>query len=268
MKKKTLLVALGLFLAFGLIACGNGDNDNDNESDAADVVEEDEDDVEEPEVEVDEDDTAEADGPGHASSAGGITDGERLAEVLSADSPERAWVAGLAADIVIDGPLNIEGAVESHSAGEWSGVFARKIGFYQRDTVNGIDRVPVGAFSLTVSEGIRVNSPQTFFISDGPFLGEIHGDVYVNIPNFRLTGVRINGDLIFATQAYMDSATFQEWDSSIADINEGDDEDYETEFVLYQSNTGFGTISSADATVNESNTDPSNLVTGEIRVAD
>jgi len=275
MKKKAFLVALALFLTMGLVACGNDDNGDDAyESDTEEVAEDEEveeevvedEDIDE-EVDVEEEDTA-ADGPGHATSAGGITDEARLVEVLSADSPERAWVAGLAADIEMDGPLYMEGEAERHSAGEWSGVPARKIGFYQRDEVNGVERTPVGAFSLTVANGIHVNSPQAFFISDGPFLGEVFADVYVNVPYFRLSGVRINGDIIFANEEYRDTAVFQMWDSEIATINEGDDADYETDIVLYQSSTGFGELSSADATANVSNTDPANLVTGEIRVAE
>ena len=281
MKKKIFLFGIALFLALGLVACGDDDSSDEDpvaeeaadETDEADEVDEaDETDEADEADEADEEDEADevADRPGHATSAGGITDGDRLAEVLSADSAERAWVAGLATDIVMDGPLYIEGEAERHSGGEWSGVSARKIGFYQRDTVNGVDRIPVGALSLTVEEGIHVNSPQTFFISDGPFIANVYADVYVNIPYFRLSGVRIFGDVTFATQEYFDTAVWQAWDSEAAVIQEGDDEDYETEFVLYQSSTGFATnapLDSADATANVSNTDPEFLVAGNIYIA-
>ena len=272
MKKKTLLVGLALFLTLGLAACGDDNGDNDDVAYEPEIEEEveAEEEYEEPEEEIEEEEET-ADGPGHATSAGGITDAERLADVLSANSPNRAWVAGLAADVVVEGPLYIEGEAERHSGGEWSGVSARKLGFYQRDTVNGIDRVPVGAVSLTVTEGIFVNSPQAFFISDGPFLAHVYADVYVNVPYFRLSGVQIHGDIIFANEHYRDTAVWQMWDSDAAYINEGEDPDYETDFILYQSNSGFTTnapLNSADATANVSNTDPSNLVTGEIRIAD
>lgn len=270
MKKKTFLVALALFLTLGLAACGS--DDNATETEAPESTEE------TPEIEVDgtEETTGTeevADGPGHATSVGGITEAETLIETLSADSPNRAWVAGLGADIVMDGPLYIDGEAERHSALEWSGVFARKIGFYQRDTINGVNQVPVGAWSLTVNNGIHVNSPQAFFISDGPFLGEVYGDVYVNVPYFRLTGVRINGDVIFATQEYMDTAVWQICDEEAAEIAEGNDADADddTDFVLYQSYSGFTThapLDSADATANVSNAEPSDLVTGDVRVAE
>ena len=262
MKKKIFLIGLALFLTLGLAACDNDDIDA-NETEPIITVEPTEN--TEPTEEI-------AEGPGHATSAGGITTEAALIEALSADSPNRAWVAGLAADIEMEGPLYFNGEAERHSAGNWSGVPARKLGFYRREAeLNGAQRVPIGAWSLTVENGIIVNSPQAFFISDGPFIADVFADVYVNVPYFRLSGVRIHGDLIFANEHYRDTAVFQIWDSEAADIQEGDDEDYDTEFVLYQSNTGFETyasLSSADATANVSNTDPSNLVTGEIRIAD
>jgi len=275
MKKKTYLVALALFLTLGLAACNSSDDtDTNTDTDSTVETEAATDDVEETDTDASDaeaTDTDVADGPGHATSGPGIADGERLTAVLSADSPERAWVAGLVANIEMEGPLYIDGEVERHSANQWSGTYARKIGFYQRETINGIDRIPVGALSLTVNEGIVVNSPQTFFIADGPFEGEIFGNVYVNIPYFRLTGVRVHGDVIFATQEYMDTAVWQAWDEAAAEIIEGEDADYETDFVLYQSNSGFETnapLSSSDAAANVSNAEPANLVTGEVRVAE
>lgn len=274
MKRKTLLGALALFLTLGLVACGNGDNvtDNDTSSDVEETTDNDEtSDTDETTDDENTDTEDVTDGPGYATAAGGITDADRLIDVLSADSPNRAWVAGLGADIVVDGPLYMDGDVEKHSAGEWTGINARKIGFYQRDTVNGAHQVPVGAWSLTANEGIHVNSPQSYFISDGPFLGEVYGDVYVNVPYFRLTGVRINGDIIFATQEYMDTAIYQTWDSEVAEIKEGTDADGETDIVLYQSASGFetnGPLNSSDASANVSNAEPSDLVTGEIRLAE
>ena len=263
--RKLFLLAIALVLAIGLVACRRDNtpgsvDEPDIEGDygyAADDYNDDDDDV--------------VEGPGHATSAGGITTGERLATILSGDNPERAWVAGLGGDIVMEGPLYLEGEAQRHSANEWSGVSARKIGFYQREDINGARRVPVGAWSLTAEEGIYVNSPQAFFISDGPFLAHVYADVYVNIPYFRLSGVKIHGDVIFETQEYMDTAIWQMWDPDAAVIQEGDNDDYDTDFVLYQSNSGFETyapLNSSDASANISNTDPQNLVTGEIRVAE
>ncbi|MCL2558894.1 MAG: hypothetical protein FWE07_00280 [Turicibacter sp.] len=264
MKKKTFLMALALFLSLGLVACGNDDNGDDAyENDTEEVADEDEEDA-------DEDDNGEdeVDAAAHATSRGGLQDGEELADALSADSEGRAWVAGLAADIEMEGPLYIEGDVERHSGGEWTEVYARKVGFYQRDEIGGVPRVPVGAWTLTVANGIIVNSPGTFFIAEGPFIGEVHGDVYVNVPYFRLSGVRIHGDIIFANEHYRDTATAQIWDSEIAAVADEHDGEYDG-ITLYQSNlgTGFGTISHADATQNVSNVDFSELVTGEIRIA-
>jgi len=279
MKKKVFLLGLALFLTFVLVACGNDATETETDTEptvTAPSTDTDTDtDVAPADTDTDDTDTDVVEGPGHATSRGGITTEEALIEALSADSPERAWVAGLASDIEMAGPLYLAGEAERHSAGNWSGVPARKLGFYIRDEVNGVARVPVGAWSLTVENGIIVNSPQAFFISDGPFIADVYADVYVNIPYFRLSGVRVHGDLIFANEHYRDTAVFQIWDSEVAHIDEGDDADYETEFVLYRSNTGFqghdngaAFVSSSDATANVSNTDPSNLVTGEIRIAE
>ena len=272
MKKKTFLAALALFLTFGLVACGSDDTDTEVTEPGTEVVVETdgtEEATEELGAEDTEEETVEADGPGHATSAGGITDGDRLAVALSGDSPERAWVAGLAADVEMEGPLYIEGEVERHAAGDWTGTFARKLGFYQRAEIGGVDRVPVGAWSLTVANGIHVNSPGTYFIAEGPFVGEVHGDVYVNVPYFRLSGVRINGDVIFANEHYRDTATAQEWDSSIANIDTDTHEEGEYDgIILYQGNSGFGTISNADPSTNVSNIDFAEMVTGEVRIAE
>ena len=272
MKKNLFLVTLALFLTTGLVACGNNNEPDPVENENNEPIELEEEEIDNTPDEangIEEDEVI--DGPGHASSHGGITDGNTLSEVLGAHGYERAWVAGLGSDLHMEGPLVIEGNVERHSAGEWSGVYARKLGLYQRDTINGLNQVPIGAWTLTVDEGIIVNSPNAFFISDGPFMAEIHGDVHVNIPYFRLSGVRIHGDIIFANEEYRDSAVWQIWDPEVAEVREGDDEDYDTDVVLYQSNSGFATygpLSSADPTLNISNTEPSNLVTGEIRIAE
>ena len=269
--KKSFLVGLSLFLSVGLVACGNNNN---NEETYVPQVEEPTDEIE------DEQDDEIVEAEGHASSWGGITTADDLREALSADSPNRAWVAGLGSDLVVEGPLVIDGYAQRHSGGAWtenadgSPVHSRKIGFYRRDVVNGIPRTPVGTFSLTVTEGIVVNSPQTFFISDGPYIANVHANIEVNIPYFRLSGVRVFGDITFANEYYFETAVFQLWDSEIAYVHEGDDEDYETDHVLYHSNTGYqghndrvAIVSSADASSNVSNVDPAYLVAGNIYIA-
>lgn len=272
MNKKTFLLALALFLATGLVACNQAEPEEDY---VPEVVEN------EVEPEVEEDDAPEevTEAEGHATSRGGIDNEADLIEALSADSANRAWVAGLAADLHIEGPLVIEGEAQRHSGGEFTTtedgapVFARKLGFYIRDEVNGVPRVPVGAYSLTVDEGIIVNSPQAFFISDGPFIANVYADVHVNVPYFRLSGVRIFGNVTFASQEYFDTAVWQAWDSEVAHIDEGTDADADVDFVLYRSNTGFqghdnatALVSSSDATANVSNVDPGFLVAGNIYI--
>lgn len=133
--------------------------------------------------------------------------GDTAEALIEAMTPEGAWVFGLTSDITVDGELNIEGNVLKHSGGAWTDVYERKIGLYQRDA----ERVPIGYFTLTVTEGINVNSPNTFFISDGPYVGQVNADIFVNTANFRLTGVQVNGNVVFASEELMNSAIGQSW---------------------------------------------------------
>ena len=205
------IAALGLVLTLG--ACGNDDNGATVERPTPDTVT-------------------------HATSSGGAT-AEEMRVALGAEGDERAWVFGLRDDITYDGELRIEGYALKHSGGEWlEDVYERKVGLYQRAEVAGQARVPVGTFTLTVTDGIYVDSPNTFFISDGPFVAEVNADVFVNTPGFRLNGVQINGNVTFASQELLDSAVAFAWDSDQADIREGEDD----EFVLYASNSGWSEV--------------------------
>ena len=226
--KKFLSMFAALAVFFGLAACGNTE---------ANVVEE-------PETEevVEEEPAEEVDVVSHATSGGGST-AEEMIEILGATSENRAWVFGLRDDIELDGELNIEGEVLKHSGGAWTdGIYERKVGMYRRDEVDGVARIPVGTFTLTVTEGINVYSNNTFFISDGPFVADVYADVFVNAPGFNLRGVTIHGDLVFASQEYMDSAFALAWDSETAEIQEGDGGD----IVLYRSNSGWVDADLAD----------------------
>jgi len=224
-KKLSLMAVLVLFLGLTLTACSGENGEPTEEPDA-----------------TEEGDVAEADVISNPTSARGTTAGEMIASL----SPEGAWVFGLGADITLEegeGELNINGDVLKHSGGAWTDEYERKVGLYQRDE----DRVPTGTFTLTVAEGINVNSPNTFFISDGPFVAEVNADVFVNTENFRLNGVQINGDVVFASQELLDSAVAFIWDSEAAETNDNGD---------YVSNSGWVP------------TDFASFVTGEVRVAE
>ena len=136
--------------------------------------------------------------------------GDTAEALVEGMSPEGAWVFGFGSDITVNGPLNIEGEIEKHSGGEWTGEHVRKLGLYQRDA----DRNPIGAFNLTVSEGIVVDSPNTMFLAEGDYTSDINADVLVNSENFRLENVHINGDLTFGSEAAMNSATAAIWNAN------------------------------------------------------
>ena len=192
-KKFMSLLTVLLISVGALAACGNNDTTENNETPTEETTEEEA-----------EENNEEVDAMSNPTSGRGTT----AEELIAGMSSEGAWVFGLGDDIVVDGELVIEGEVLKHSGGEWTDLYERKIGFYQRDA----DRNPIGAFNLTVTEGIIVNSPNAYFLSDGEYVGQVIGNVTVNTPNFQLMGVEIDGDLVFATEADMESAKALVWD--------------------------------------------------------
>lgn len=132
--------------------------------------------------------------------------GETPQALKDAMGYEGPWVFGLANNIDLSEPLIITGDVEKHSAGNWTGEYARKIGLYQNDS----DRNLIGLFTLTAPR-VEVNSPNMSFVG-GDLDGEIavvKADVYVNAPGFTLDDTKIEGDLIFSSQEYFDSANLE-----------------------------------------------------------
>lgn len=144
--------------------------------------------------------------------------GETAEEMIESLSAEGPWVFGLADDITVDGALNIDGVVEMHSAsgGGFTGEHKRKVALYARDA----DRNPIGAWNLTVSDGIIVNSPNTMFLAEGDYIAEVRADFTINTDNFLAENVEIIGDVVFATQEAKDTATAARWNA--------DTEEFET----------------------------------------
>ena len=189
--KKFMSLLTALLVSVGVLAaCGNNDTTENNEPTTEETTEENGEEA--------------TDAISNATSSRGTT----AEELIAGMSSEGAWVFGLGDDIVLDGELVMDGEVRKHSGGEWTDLYERKIGFYERDA----DRNPIGSFTLTVTEGIIVNSPNAYFLSDGEYVGHVIGNVTVNTPDFRLMGVEIDGDLVFATEADMESATALVWD--------------------------------------------------------
>jgi len=180
-KYLSLLAALGLTV--GLAACGNEEpavdsNNNqevaDNSADEADVVT-------------------------RATSATGSSAAD-LNDALNADGP---WVFGLTADLETSEELIMDGDV--YMGNDPARGLQRKLGLYRRQG-NG-DRTIVEIFDIT-TPALRISS-ENARIMGGEIDGEIaniNGDVYVANNGLLLQNVRINGDLIFANQAALDSA--------------------------------------------------------------
>lgn len=128
----------------------------------------------------------------------------RLNEAMGAEGP---WVFGATSHIEAAEPILIEGNVYKNNNEEEG--YMRKIGLYRR-AGNG-DRTIVEVFNLTAPT-ITTHAENTRImggIVDG-HKAEVHSDIYVNAPGFILEDVDVHGDVIFATEAYRDSASIEE----------------------------------------------------------
>ncbi|MCL1950367.1 MAG: hypothetical protein FWF59_11610 [Turicibacter sp.] len=151
---------------------------------------------------------------------------EALVEGMSANG---AWVFGMAADITVDGTLNIDGDIEMHSSStqSFTGEIGRKIGLYSRDA----DRNPIGNFNLTVTDVIVINSPAMRFLSEGGYIAEVTADVEVNSNDLWLQDTQIVGNVVFANEEALASARATRWDETTETYEEIDFADAVTGIV-------------------------------------
>lgn len=117
------------------------------------------------------------------------------AAVVNGLSKDGFWIFSILSDVTVDEPIFVEG--DFYDKGEESGELYRKLALYEQDE----DRNVTAEYTLTVPY-MEVTSPN-FRIQNGT----VKGDVYVNAEGFDPNGCTIEGNLYFATQEQMDSAT-------------------------------------------------------------
>lgn len=172
---KLLLITASMGL---LAACGNDEDAVDDSED--EVVEEANGDTEE-----DSDVTTGA-------TQVRVSDEDSLLEGVSDDG---AWIIIFEDDVTTDEDLVLTGGFENNN-----GETERKLALYEQDA----DRNVTGTFTLT-APSITIEQESTRLQ-----YGTFEGDVYVDADNFRLIGGTIDGDLIFMSEEYEESAEIDE----------------------------------------------------------
>lgn len=186
MKKWTKLLSVPVAVAL-LAACGQDDASQDTTEDVTEETATEETTTEDAATEEDtaSDDTADAE-----TGASVIQGPEDVQRAFSADG---AWIAILTEDTTVEEDLVFED--QENEQGE------RKFAFYTTDDNDNATLYTLTAPSVTVeAENTR-------------FAGRIEGDVIVDNNGFNFyseVDQEIDGDLIFTSEEYRDSATYDE----------------------------------------------------------
>lgn len=188
MKKWTKLLSIPVAVTL-LAACGNDTAQEDTTEDVTteEVAPEEDAATEEATDETAEDETADdtADAETGASVIQGADDAQRA---MSADAE---WIVILEEDLTVEEDLTLE--AQDNEEGE------RKLAFYTTDEDDNVE-----LFTMTVPS-ITIEAENT------RFAGRVVGDVIVDAPGFNFyNDPEIDGNLIFTSQEYMDSAEFDE----------------------------------------------------------
>ena len=176
MKKLLVLLMVLALVATSMFACSNnnennnGNNMNNNGNNEAGG------DNETPDV---------------VTTASLVTDADAFVNAMSADG---TWIVATYNDITLEEELVVEGTFTHREE------IARKIGLYTQDD----DRNVTERFTLTVpkitvkSENLKIQS------------GVVVGDIYVEANGFQLADQKVEGNIYFASQEYMDSFVMDE----------------------------------------------------------
>lgn len=170
--KRILLLTLSLILIFSLTACGTTTTEESTTENTT---------------------AAESTGEADAVTSASVTDDVNvLVNALKADG---TWIAAALNDMVYDGEILVDGEFTNKDKVD------RKLALYTQDK----DRVITAQYTLTAPKMI-VKSPN-FRIGGGIFIG----DIYVQAEGFKLDKAStVIGNIVFETQAYMDSYTQDE----------------------------------------------------------
>lgn len=186
MKKWSKLLSVPVAVAL-LAACGNDDAAEDTSEDVTTeeaAVEEDAATKEENEVE-------EIEGDDQADAETGASFIQGPEDVQRAFSSDAEWIAILTEDTEVEEDLVFED--QDNEEGE------RKLAFYEQDEEDNVTLFTLTAPSVTIeAENTR-------------FAGRIVGDVIVDNNGFNFYNEpEIDGDLIFTSEEYMESADYDE----------------------------------------------------------
>lgn len=186
MKKWSKLLSVPVAVAL-LAACGNDDAAEDTSEDVTTeeaAVEEDAATTEENEVE-------EIEGDDQADAETGASFIQGPEDVQRAFSSDAEWIAILTEDTEVEEDLVFED--QDNEEGE------RKLAFYEQDEEDNVTLFTLTAPSVTIeAENTR-------------FAGRIVGDVIVDNNGFNFYNEpEIDGDLIFTSEEYMESADYDE----------------------------------------------------------
>lgn len=186
MKKWSKLLSVPVAVAL-LAACGNDDAAEDTSEDVTTeeaAVEEDAATTEENEVE-------EIEGDDQADAETGASFIQGPEDVQRAFSSDAEWIAILTEDTEVEEDLVFED--QDNEEGE------RKLAFYEQDEEENVTLFTLTAPSVTIeAENTR-------------FAGRIVGDVIVDNNGFNFYNEpEIDGDLIFTSEEYMESADYDE----------------------------------------------------------
>ncbi|NDL67868.1 hypothetical protein [Anaerotalea alkaliphila] len=112
---------------------------------------------------------------------------------------EGSWIVATLNDITVDEEIVVEGLFYNND--DTTGDIYRKLGLYTQDE----DRNITASFSLTAPK-MTVRS-ENFRIQGGTFVGDVH----VEANGFEVgPSATVDGNVYFATQEYMDSASVHE----------------------------------------------------------
>lgn len=116
------------------------------------------------------------------------------AAIANGLSEKGYWIFSILSDVTLTDELNVAGTF--NDKGEAANKVYRKFALYAQDA----DHKVTAEYTLTVPK-INVSSPN-FKIQNGT----VKGDIYVNAEGFELSASKVEGNVVFATQAFKDSA--------------------------------------------------------------
>ncbi|MCB5955076.1 polymer-forming cytoskeletal protein [Enterococcus sp. CWB-B31] len=184
LSKKLALVGLAGVATLVLGACGA---DNDTSSDSTSTSETTE--------------VSSTSSSAEVVSTASISDDPAVLEAaLSADGN---WLIAATSDVTFESDVTVAG--EFHDKGEESGDIYRKLALYSQDA----DRNVTAEYTITVPT-LTVESENFNIVH-----GTVKGDIVVKANGFVLDGATVEGNVVFETQEYQDSADVTKNDSSV-----------------------------------------------------